>query len=169
MVDFRLAMRSLDDMGVPVLHVSTMCPDLFGTTHAYDCSEVRCRGNLELVASSKLLSDCMPSWSCSRGITPMCAGHMYERDITQFFGLAVKILNRHKQSAAAFRTDMAEEDDRGPIDYVDRFDGDPAAGEAAAGAEIPRGTGSHTPNPPRRAEHHRLHASRRSASLRGGS
>lgn len=73
MIDFMLAMQSLLGVGVPLVHVSTRFPGPTGLIHMCDISMARGCGNLEFVASSKLVSGCMLSWRCFRGITAACA------------------------------------------------------------------------------------------------
>lgn len=141
MIDFMLAMQSLAGVCVPVVHVSTRFPDLLSTCHVYNYSVARCRGNHEFIASNNTLSDSMRSWSCSRGIIPMCAEDTYEHDTTAVADFVVEALSAHRQAGGACRAGMAEEDDRGPIDVVDGIDGDPAAAEASAGADISPGIG----------------------------
>lgn len=45
----------------------------------------------------------------------MCAGDAYESRSKSFYDLVVRTLNLHKQAAAALATEMASEDDGGPI------------------------------------------------------
>lgn len=117
MFGFTLAMQCSIDMGIIIVHVSTRFPDLLGTFHVCDSRMMRCRRNVEFVASSG---------SCSRGVTPMCADAAYKCDIAGFCDSAARTLDLHQQASAAFpetteaRSTMPTGPTESPIPIVPR-------------------------------------------------